>query len=150
MDDRGHARQAGGQHPLQKGAPSMRVNDVRALTAEQAMQLPHDPDVVSLAPIQVEDRDARGHEVFQCARRPRAADRTLHPERIQSVHELDDAEFHPARLEREDDMHHAHGGVTATYHGRSMSESPWVTNQLSAESTCSSAAPLSGPGSTSK
>jgi hypothetical protein len=94
VDNHRNTGQAGGQHPFEKGSPRMSVDDIRPLTPKQLKELPRKPYVVSVPPVQLEDRNGRPDSLLERPGWLCAANHAANACRVEAIDQLDDAVFH--------------------------------------------------------
>src|SRR5687767_5849185 len=129
----------------------MAVDYVRALALQHGVKLCHHTRVVTAPPVELKERYARGQPLAEVAHGCEAADSPVHRGRVDAVHDLRQTHFHPAHGKDGHEVQDPYRTPTlATHHGLSISESPCVTNQASAESAVASDGSSSPPGSTSR
>ena len=104
-----HAGETCGEQSFEQGAPGVSMHNVRAFAAEQPVQIPHQPWIVSCAPLQLEEGHLRREHRCQFSCSLCAADGAANSARVEPIDELQDPEFHPTGMKREDDVHDAQG-----------------------------------------
>ncbi len=100
-----HSCKPGSNKALDQRSPGMGVDNVRSVFAKQSVQIPDEPGIVAVATLEFHEPDVGRQERGKPLRPLSAADGAPDPARIEPVDQLQDPEFHPARLKCK---HHVH------------------------------------------